>query len=267
MTSRSHVERVLDQYLAQGAEQVPDRVIDAALDEIDHMPQQRVLRLPWRFDPMPASLKPALAGVVVAAGLVAGGMFLSRGPTQSSGGAPTGTVAPSASVAASAVGSPAASPPLTDTSNWVPFASALYGYEIAHPPAWFAEPATREWSLAANGSDWAGFGVADRFHGYVPGRLETLVTAFADDVPPATSEDEWIAAYVERIGEAPDTCPPSDVELVQISVDGRMGKLRIDDCGEAQAFVFIESRVHVFAIWRDERVLLEAFLSTVKFQQ
>jgi hypothetical protein len=270
MTSRSDIERVLDRYLAEGAEQVPDRVIDGALDQIDHIPQRRALRVPWRFHEMPSFLKPALAGAAVVAALVVGGMFLNRGPTDTAGGPPIATPSPSASVPASASPSASASLALTDTSNWVPFTSDLYGYEVAHPPAWVAQPATRDWSLEADRTDWVGFDVADRFRGSAEGGLDTLVTAFAVDVPTATSEDEWIAAYSEGLKtDAGQSCADSYEELPPVSVDGHAGILRVSDpCNLAQAFVFIDGRVHVFAVWRpDQEALLEAFLSTVEFQQ
>jgi hypothetical protein len=265
MTSRSDVERVLDRYLAEGGEQVPDRVVDAALDQIDHIPQRRALRVPWRFTDMPSFMKPALAGAAVIAALVVGGMFLNRGPTDTAGGRPIVTPLPSASAPASGSPSPSASPALTDTSNWVPFTSQLYGYKIAHPPTWTVEPATRDWSLEDDRTDWVGHGVADGFLGVAAG-LVTRVTAFADDVPPGMSEDEWLAAYYV---DAPARCGPSD-DVRAISVDGHPGRfINAAACDDAaQAFVFLDGRVHGFAIWRpDQEALLEAFLSTVEFQQ
>jgi len=268
MTSRSDVERVLDRYLAEGAEQVPDRVVDDALRQIDHIPQRRALPVPWRFHEMPSFLKPALAGAAVIAALVVGGMFLNRGPTENAGGPPVATPSPSASAPAAVTASPSPSLSLTDTSNWKPFTSERYGYEIAHPPSWSAEPATRDWSLEDDLRNWAGYSVADRFLGSAAG-LSTLVTAFAANVPSDMSADEWIAAYSEGLemdGGGP--CPAYE-QLPPISVDGHAGGLRVNDpCGTAQAFVFIDGRVHVFAVYRpDQEALLEAFLSTVTFQQ
>ena len=264
MTSRTDVERVLDRYLAEGAEQVPDRVIDEALDEIDRIPQRRALRVSWRYSFMPAFLKPALAGAAVMAVLVVGIMYLTRAPTDSVGGPPMARPSPSASVPTSAPASPSAAPALTDTSNWVAFTSEQYGYKIAHPPAWTVEPATRDWSLKNDRTDWVGHGVADGFLGVAAG-LTTRVTAFAEDVPPGMSEDEWLAAYYV---DAPAGCGPTD-DVREISVDGHPGRfINADACNDAaQAFVFLDGRVHVFAVWREnQEALLEAFLSTVEFQ-
>jgi len=269
MTSRSDVERVLDRYLADGAEQVPDRVIDDALRQIDHIPQRRALRVPWRFNDMPSVFKLALAGATVVAVLVVGSMFLNRGPTNSVGGPGVGSPSPSASVPASATASPSPSLALTDTSNWVPFTSDLYGYSIARPPTWVAQPATRDWSLETDRADWVGHGVADRFWGAAEGE-DTLVTAFADDVPSGMSDDEWLTAYYEGTeadGQQCDALVEELKPLPAIMVDGRRGVIAVNEaCSDAQAFVFTEGRVHVFAVWRAEVALLEAFLSTVRFQ-
>ena len=267
MTNRSEIERVLDRYLAEGAEQVQDRVIDAALDQVDHIPQRRALRGPWRFLEMPTFLKPALAGAAVLAVLVAGGLFLSRSSAPSVGGPGLGTASPSASP----IPSPSVSAPLPDTADWVTFTSERYRYEMAHPPTWTAAPATRDWSLEADRSDWTGHGAADGFLGIYGGE-EVLVTAFAADVPADMSADEWITAYYEPEEGAeppPPECVPSSKAIEPISVDGHAGTLVVNDsCGDARAFVITDGRMHVFAVWRvDREALLGAFLSTVKFQE
>ena len=97
MTRRSEVERALDRYLADGEEQVPDRVIDAALDEIEHTSQRRASGGPWRSFRMPAFVKPLLAAAAVVAILVVGGAYLVGGSLSNLGGEPpTASHAPSA---------------------------------------------------------------------------------------------------------------------------------------------------------------------------
>lgn len=261
MTSRSDVERMLDRYLAEGAERVPDRVIDDALRQIDHVPQRRAVRVPWRFQPMPSFFKLALSGAAVIAALVVGGMFLNRAPTDTVGGSPIATPLPSASAPASASPLPSASVVPIDTSAWKPFTSEQYGYSIAYPQSWSAEAATRDWSLEADRTDWKGYEVADRFLGTYD--LQTvLVTAFAADVPSGMSDDEWLTAYCESSFQGAGFLPG-------IMVDGRRGVIAASyACSDApHVFVFNEGRVHVFAVWREnQQALLEAFLSTVRFQ-
>ncbi|MBA2633069.1 MAG: hypothetical protein H0U86_08740 [Chloroflexi bacterium] len=270
MTSRSDIERVLDRYLAEGAEQMPDRVIDAALDQIDHIPQRRVLRVPWRFYQMLTFLKPALAVAAVIAVLVVGGMFLSRGPSASVGGPAASTPSPSPSASASAAVSPSSSAQaLTDTSNWVAFTSERYGYEIAHPPTWDAKPATRDWTFETDRLDFLTEAADSFIDEAAPYQIR--FTAFADDVPSDMSEDEWITAYYEGSQGDGQQCDAliEKLQPIAVTVAGHAGRLLINDpCSDAQAFVFIDGRVHVFAVWREnQEALLEAFLSTVKFQE
>ncbi len=268
MTSRSEVERVLDRYLAEGGEQVPDRVIDAALDQIDQVPQRRALRVPWRFHDMSAFFKPAIAGAAVVAVLVVGGTFVTRGDTSGVGGSTAATPTPSASAAATATQSPSPTQALTDTSNWETFTSERYGYEIGLPPSWIVEPATRDWALERDGADFRGFNVADRFHDE-SASFQVLVTAFADDVPSGMTEDEWIESYLDLEGDPIAGCGTSSEDVRPIVVDGHPGTLVNEQpCSDTIAFVFIDDRVHVFAVWRESQTaLLEAFLSTVEFQR
>jgi hypothetical protein len=260
MTSRSEIERTLDRYLAEGAEQVPDRVIDDALDEIDHTSQRRVMGAPWRFQAMPSFLKPALAGAAVIAVVVVGGVLLTRGPTDNLGGQPSATPSPSVSTS---VDAPSPTPALTDTRNWVSFTSERYGYAIGHPPSWTPTAAVRDWEFETDQPDHltaAADHFIDRGAAY-----QILVTAFATDVATGMSEDEWIADFYE--GD-PASCSLENKERKAVSVDGHAGMLFIDDnCSDSQAFVLVDGRIHVFAIWRANReALLESFLSTVSFQ-
>jgi hypothetical protein len=213
---------------------------------------------------MPTFLKPVLAGAVVIAVLVVGAILLTRGPTSNTGGPASATPSPSASAAASAAASPSSS--LTDTSDWVAFTSERYGYQIAHPPTWTATPASRDWDFETDRLDNI-TAAADHF---IDGdaAFQILVTAFADDVPPDMSEDEWITAYYEDSEVDGQPCDTVIDEMQPITVDGHPGRIAINDpCSDAQAFVFIDGRVHVFAVWRArEEALLEAFLSTVVFQ-
>jgi len=264
MTSRSDIERVLDRYLAEGAEQVPDRVIDAALDQVDQIPQRRALRVPWRFNGMPTALKSALAGAAVIAVIVIGGVFMTRDPATDVGGPPIATASPAASAVPSTSPSPSRPPALTDTSNWVTFTSSRYGYQIGHPPSWVATPATGEWTFETSRLDFRtpdADTIIDESSVY-PIRF----TAFAFDIPPNMSDEEWIAAYYEG---APPACLTPIEDMQPVSVDGHAGRIAISDaCSDAQAFIPIDGQVHVFAVWREKQILLlEAFLSTVKFTE
>jgi hypothetical protein len=123
MTGRTEIELALDRYLSEGAERVPDRVVDAALDQIDQTTQRRAVRVPRRFRDMPTFLKPALAGAALIAVLVVGGaVFLNGGgrpptgtqPTRPAATRPTSGSSPSAAATDSSpsVAAPASSTPL-----------------------------------------------------------------------------------------------------------------------------------------------------------
>lgn len=269
MNSRSDLERALDDFFRVGSDEVADRVIDAALLTIDHTPQRRAMGGPWRSNAMSTSLK--LATIAAAVVLAAGGAALMLGRMPGAGvggvGSPAHSIAPSASVPSTSevTASPTSSLTPIDTSGWKPYTSTRYGYTIAHPPTMSVGPATEDWTLEDR-LDWMGFGVADRFLGSA-----FLVTAFAADVPNDMSENEWVSAYSEGLetdgGGQP--CDGTYEELPSISVDGHAGRLRVNDpCDLAQAFVFIDGRVHVFAVWRpNQEALLQAMVSTVAFQR
>ena len=61
MTSQRELDRLLDAYFDDGRDELADRVIDAALDQIDHTRQRRALRVPWRFPTMTMPFRLAAA--------------------------------------------------------------------------------------------------------------------------------------------------------------------------------------------------------------
>ena len=93
MTSQRELDRLLDVYFDDGRDELADRVIDAALDTIDHTRQRRVMHVPWRFRQMTMPLRLATAALIGA--LVLGGAFLFTGGSRPS----TSVPAPSASPA------------------------------------------------------------------------------------------------------------------------------------------------------------------------
>src|SRR4029077_21047269 len=90
MTSQREIDRLLDIYFDDGRDELADRVIDAALDTIDHTRQRRAMRVPWRFPTMTMPFRLAAAAVIGA--LVLGGAFLLSG-----GGSRPSTSVPSPS--------------------------------------------------------------------------------------------------------------------------------------------------------------------------
>jgi hypothetical protein len=110
MTDQREIDRVLDAFLAEGTGEVADRVIDAALDQIDHTRQRRALRMPRRFSTMTTPIRLAAAAVIGVLA-VGGALYLTR-PGQPAVGGPGPALGASASPsqpAATPIPAPAAS--------------------------------------------------------------------------------------------------------------------------------------------------------------
>jgi hypothetical protein len=103
MTTKSDPEALLAAYLADGMSVLPDRVVDAVLDEV-HRTRQRAVLGPWRTSRMNSALKLAIAAAAVIVVALAGFTLLPR--NQSGVG---GTSSPS-STPPGEPASPAASP-------------------------------------------------------------------------------------------------------------------------------------------------------------
>ncbi len=95
MTSQRQLDAILDAFFAEGTTELADRVIEAALDEIDNTSQRHALRLPRRLQTMPLLTRLAAAAVI---GVIAvgGALYLSR-PSQTG----VGTSSPTPRVSAS----------------------------------------------------------------------------------------------------------------------------------------------------------------------
>jgi hypothetical protein len=110
MTNEREVERVLERWLIDGIDAMPDRVYLSILDRVERQPQQRAWRVSWRNSTMNAYLKPILA-VAAALAIVIGGIAIVARP---SGSSIAGTVSSSSPPSPSP--SPVPSP--TPTPAW-----------------------------------------------------------------------------------------------------------------------------------------------------
>ncbi len=93
MTTHRDIEPALERYFEEGPQVLPDRVLEAALADIDHTTQRLGWRRPWRFLFMPTFQKLAIAGVAVIAFALVGSTFLTR-PAPNVVGTPSPTVGP-----------------------------------------------------------------------------------------------------------------------------------------------------------------------------
>ena len=171
---------VLAAWLDDGPADLPSSTRRAISTAVRTTPQARMgLGLPaWRPTTCPDSSLLAGAAAVVA---VAVGAFAIAMPR------PSGVISVPAATPAPSTPSPS---PFISTVDWLPFSSTRYGYESAYPPNWTARQSVRAWSI--DDKDAWDSPAADQLDGG-----DVLVTAFAADLPPGTSADEWISSYLD----------------------------------------------------------------------
>ena len=144
MTGRTITERILDAYLAPAADRLPDRVIDAALADIDRTPQRRALRVPRRFPYMPAltratGIAAAALVVVVGAGSL---IYLNTRAPGGGGGTPTPTV------------TPAPAPTTPGITGFTSYTSAAHRFTLGYPDGWrLYVAAERKWQPGDQADD------------------------------------------------------------------------------------------------------------------
>jgi hypothetical protein len=220
MTERSF-DRIADAFLADGPVVLPDRVFDAAFEEVHRTRQRRALvRVPWRFPTMNTFAKLAVAAVAVIAIGVLGLTFLPPGGS-GVGGAPaatpsataTATAAPTATAVPTPTPAPAPTgPPLTGQ-----FTSERHGFSISYPEGWSTRPATGPWTT----------GVVDFFNEgsdlLQPGDPGNPFVALASQPLGDRTREEWEAdVWQILIDDDPGTASCAS-SAEPITIDGAMG--------------------------------------------
>ena len=141
-------ERAVTDWLEDGTDRTPERAIDGVLLAVKTTPQERDLRIPWRFAQMPVLNRAVGIAAVALVVLVGAGslIFLSGRAPSGAGGAPTASMATSAPTTAP-TGSPTPAPSevAPGITAWVPYTSAVYGYTLAYPAGWNHQAAKRAW--------------------------------------------------------------------------------------------------------------------------
>jgi hypothetical protein len=135
--SDQQFEGAVRDWLGDGSDRTPRPAVDAVLLAVKTTPQERDLRIPWRFPHMPAFARlTGIVAVALVAVVAAGGVIYlnSRVPTGPAG-LPT-------------VG-PTPAPTLTlqpGITGWTPYTSAAYGLTVSYPADWSVNaPAVRKW--------------------------------------------------------------------------------------------------------------------------
>ena len=112
MTAERNVEHVLQRWLVDGVDEMPDRVYLSILDRVERQPQQRAWRVSWRDSHVNSYLKPLLAVAAIVVVAVAG--FVILRPSSTGVGGPPATELPTLSPA------PSTSPAVIDCEDDLP---------------------------------------------------------------------------------------------------------------------------------------------------
>src|SRR5450759_5124397 len=132
MTDQRELDRLLGAFFVEGSDELADRVIDAALDQIDHTRPRRAVRMPPRFSTM--NMLTRLAAAAVIGVLAVGGTLYLVQRGQPAVGGPSPTPSASSSPSQPPVGSPSPTPGASSSpgnpaspSSWAPAWTATGG--------------------------------------------------------------------------------------------------------------------------------------------
>ncbi len=152
MTDQRELDRLLDAFFVNGTDELSDRVIEAALDQIDHTRQRRPVRaLPWRFQTMNIYTRLA-AAAVIAVIAVGGALYLLKPGQQSvSGPSPTAGATPLVTAAPTPTPTPTPVPSATPKPDPMPLTGPLGAGRQIHTATLLADGRV----IVAGGIDFA----------------------------------------------------------------------------------------------------------------
>jgi len=256
-------------WLDDGSDRTPRLAIDAVLLAVKTTPQERVLRIPRRFNRMPTYLRLAAVAAVVA--VVGFGVLSYFGDGSRFGGATEVPATPSPAPTTSPRPTTAPTPTLgpMDTTGWVPFTSERYGFTISRPADWSEIPSDPDWTFEKDIESWSSTATESFFTTKVGGGVK--VSAWAVRVTPGTTAESWIKSWCDGTNVAPCVGLAGKSHAVA-SGDGHSGVFT-QQTDTLAAFVVGET-VYVVGIWREENDpsvqpygtatrLLEGFISTL----
>jgi hypothetical protein len=131
-------ERAVNEWLDDGSDRTPQRAIDGVLLAVKTTPQERDLRIPWRFPRMTALTRAtSIAAVALVAVVGAGGLYLVG----------TGSTTPPRPTDTAPSSTPVSSPdPTPIHAGWTTYTSGVHGFSLKFPAGWSVlAPAGRDW--------------------------------------------------------------------------------------------------------------------------
>jgi hypothetical protein len=263
MSDDRSFERAMDDWLADVSDRAPKPAVDAVLLAVKTTPQERDFRVPWRNPIMTTPLR-LVAAIAIVVALGAATFSLGIGGTPAPLPTPTATATPAPSPSTSA------SPEPLDTATWLPYSSARYGFEIAHPADWAPEaPPDHDWALPADAvfpnTATEHFTYSQAVDGQGIG-----VSVWSVPVESGTTVESWLQAYCD----ASTYCSTVPSEDFAVTMDGHPGAL-YSVGGAPHAIFVVDDRIYVVACWRSDddptvaryggsTPLVEAFVSTMR---
>ena len=250
-------EHAVREWLDDGSDRTPPASVEAVLLAVKTTPQERALRIPRRFFPMPTSLRLAVVIAIIAIAGVGAAIFMTGRSD------PLPIESPAVSTAPSPTGG--------RTADWIAYTSERYGFDIKRPPDFVETPATTYWEFSF-ASDFPAAGTEDFYVERVPGQ-GVRVSAWSFGVEPGTTLETFVQDYcVESGGSA---CPSiMDSSSPATTQDGHEGVSIAGPTLDSQVFVLVNDRVYIVSAWRADndpsvlafgggRLLVEDFASTL----
>ena len=231
MTTSREPDDIIQAWLDEGPRTLPAvtaRAIEVATRDA---PQRRSAGPSWKeIVRMMTAAKPLAGAVTVLAAVVLGGALLSglineagpSGATDAPSPQPPPTASPTPTVAATP--SPTSSP----TPSLATFTSPLYGYTVAHPPAWRPTPATDRWPVGGPVGPVETY--VDHFAAPPSGTGVTFVGIAAQALPDGMDAAAWMADYAERLEAGDRPCSGPAADWTDITVAGGPGRRLLAAC-------------------------------------
>jgi hypothetical protein len=216
MNTRRDPDRLIHDFLMEGATELADPVYDAVRADIESN-RQRVVIGPWRMPTLNKLVPIGLGAVAVVVALVLGTQLLGPPRAGGVGGAPSAK--PSATAAPSAA-QPSPSPSESAPALTGTFTSERHGISISYPIGWVTRPATEPWTTM------------------VPDYLSNAGDVFYD---PVREGNLWIAFASQPIGDSAPAAWAADTIAIDdgcgttepLAVDGATGLIGAGECTRA----------------------------------